>query len=238
MKPRTFAVFFCCVLWAALTPSPAPAGEANLEERIVVHGAGAVEARPDLALLQLRIAASRPTSQQAMSEVAQMVARVGQVAADLGIAAERIATQSLTLEPQYIKHIVNGQHRRKRTGYRAAQSLRLEVADLESLPLLIDRLSESEILQLAGLQFSFAKPQELLTEARRRAIRNARARADLYAAEAGVGVGRVITIVEGSGSGPGPRPMALARSGASLPPGQRRLAANVTVTYAIRYRAK
>ena len=54
------------------------------------------------------------------------------------------------------------------------------------------------------------------------------------AAEAGVEVGRVISIVEDTSPGIGlPRP--LARAAASVPPGQRRLAASVTVTYAIRY---
>ncbi|MDP6407071.1 MAG: SIMPL domain-containing protein [Alphaproteobacteria bacterium] len=234
MKLRTLAFICCCVLWIALIPANAAAGEAALDERIVVHGAGAVEARPDVAVLQLRIATLKPTTQQAMSEAAEMVARVGSVAADLGIEEARIATQTLTLAPQYSQQTIKGQRQRKRIGFRAAQTLRIEVTDIERLPPLIDRLSNSEILQVLGLQFVFAKPEDLLVQARRRAIKNARARADLYAAEAGVKVGRVISIVEDTSPGIGvPRP--LARAAASVPPGQRRLTAGVTVTYAIRY---
>tara|TARA_Y100000031_G_scaffold135372_1_gene158626 strand:- start:214 stop:951 length:738 start_codon:yes stop_codon:yes gene_type:complete len=235
MKPRILATICLSVLGIALTTTTAQAGEGVADERIVVHGAGAVSAQPDIAVMQLRIAATKPTTQQAMSEVAQMVARVSLVAADLGIVAARISTQTLTLVPQFANQTVDGQRRRKRIGFSATQGLRVEVRDIGSLPKLIDRLSDNEILQVSGLRFAFAKPEDLLMQARRRALKNARARADLYAAEAGVEVGRVLSIVEGL------RPVAglvrpQARAGASVPPGQRRLAADVTVTYAIRYR--
>ncbi len=237
MKSRTLALFCCYLLWAAATPTIVAAGEAVPEGRIVVRGAGAVEAEPDIALLHLRIVATRPTTQQAMSEVGKMVVRVVSVAADLGIEAARIATQSLTLAPHYENRTIDGQRQRKRIGFRASQGLQIEVRKTQNLAPLIDRLSDSEILQVSGLRFAFAKPEELLREARRRALKNARARAGVYAEEAGVEVGRVISIVEDPRPGIAPRPMlARASVGANVPPGERRLVAEVTVTYAIRYR--
>ena len=67
------------------------------------------------------------------------------------------------------------------------------------------------------------------------AVATARARADLYAAAAGLHVARIRSIVEGGAEPPAPRPMmmAMARKVSETPvaPGEVTLAASVTMVF-------
>ena len=112
----------------------------------------------------------------------------------------------------------------------------MRVRDLAQLGGLIDRLTGAGANQMNGIRFFVDKTENLMDEARRRAIADARRKAELLANEAGARLKRVLTIAEGCAR-PGPRKMframALQDSAARVPvaAGEQTIRANVSVTY-------
>ena len=88
-----------------------------------------------------------------------------------------------------------------------------------------------------GLSFGFADATALMDEARRAAVADARRKAELYAAAAGVELGPVLSIQEQGGGGV--RPMAMARSldmaesAVPLERGENTLTAQVQIVWAL-----
>jgi uncharacterized protein YggE len=89
---------------------------------------------------------------------------------------------------------------------------------------------------LSGLRFAIAKPGPLRDQARKRALSEAKRRAELYAAEAGVELGPVLRITEGGARGPLPRLRAMAATSAvgAMAPGETEIRMTVSVVYAIK----
>ena len=85
-----------------------------------------------------------------------------------------------------------------------------------------------------GIRFGLIDPAPLLDEARKRAMADARRKAELYAAAAGLKVGRVVSVQEAGAASP--RPEMAARAMMSAVPvaaGEQEIQASVSVTYAL-----
>ena len=108
------------------------------------------------------------------------------------------------------------------------------LAELRLLDARGDTLVSRGANTLGDIGFSIADPAPLLEQARTKAIADARQKAQVYAAAAGVKLGRVIFIRDTT---PGlPRPMsARMMSSAAVPiaPGEQELEVSVSVTYAL-----
>ena len=125
------------------------------------------------------------------------------------------------------------------TGYQLSNAVEATVRTIDAAGALIDAALAAGATSMDGLSFRLADPREALAEARRRAVADARMRAETLAAEAGVKLGPVVAISEGWLAAPGPpRPMAeMMKSTADVATpveaGTDELSIAVTVTYAI-----
>jgi hypothetical protein len=97
----------------------------------------------------------------------------------------------------------------KLIGYTASNQLTVKVRDLDNLGSTLDSLVKAGGNTFNGLTFALDDDADVRDEARRKAMADARARADLYAKAAGLRVLRIVTINE-SGSY-SPAPMAMGR---------------------------
>ena len=87
-----------------------------------------------------------------------------------------------------------------------------------------------------GIFFAVADPAPLETEARRTAVANARAKAEVLADAAGVALGPVMSIHEGGAAptpGPVMRSMAMEESAVPIAGGEIDIRSQVTIVYAI-----
>ncbi|MBP1805629.1 SIMPL domain-containing protein [Rubellimicrobium aerolatum] len=203
---------------------------------IQVVGEGRASAVPDMAHVSLGVSQQAPTAQaatQAMSEgTAAVLARLGTE----GIPQADIQTGQLALDPAYDYDTPDGQPRM--TGFVATQILEVTVRDLGALGGVLDAVVADGANRINGIGFDVAEPRALTDEARREAVADARARAELFAQAAGVTLGEVLAIGESGSYGP-PMPMfdrqAAPAAAGSVPvaPGSLRLSASVSVTYAI-----
>ena len=101
----------------------------------------------------------------------------------------------------------------------------------------IDKLASAGANQIRGINFGLSDRKSLQNPARRGAITDARAKATLYADEAGVALGDVLEIVEAgiSRSRPMRAEASMLRAGAAVPiaVGTLEVRANITMRFAI-----
>jgi uncharacterized protein YggE len=123
----------------------------------------------------------------------------------------------------------------KVTGYQASNMVTVKVRDVAALGTIVDAVTGAGANRLYGIGFDVADPKPVLDEARRQAVADARHKAELFAAAAGVKLGAVIAISEGGGGG-GPVPVFARADMAKAAPveaGTVSLSADVQLVYAL-----
>jgi len=177
---------------------------------ITVPGRGIVRVHPDVASIRLGVAIVRPTAGDARAAAAATMTAVVAALEAGGVARGDLRTALVGLDAvrEY-----SGEGAPRVTGYQLTNTVEATVRDVETVGALIDAALAAGATSMDGLAFRLADPTDALTEARRAAVADARARAETLAAEAAVGLGRVVEIVEGGAAPPGPpRPFAELRA--------------------------
>lgn len=210
-------------------------GDESLTPGITVTGVGEVKATPDIAVITLGVEASAPTASAARDAGAAAATKLIASVKSSGVADEDIQTTTVALNPQY-DYPTGGSPRI--VSYTSVNTVQVTLKKLEAAGSTIDSALEAagDAGRLQGIQFGFADPQPILADARKKAMEDARARAEAFAAGAGVKVGEVRSITESTASTPVyATRMTAASLGASTPiePGQSATTVSVTVRYAI-----
>ena len=219
----------------ALLPLAVPAQEAPLPRTVAVTGEGRSAAKPDLARISLGVGHQADTAGEAMALMAGGMEAVLARLTQEGIAAADIRTGQLLLEPAWNYNTPDGNP--VMTGFTASQIVDVTVRDLGRVGAVLDAVVQDGANRVNGVSFDLADPQAALDEARRDAVADARARAELYAEAAGVTLGGLVAIADTAGVAPGP--IYDARGGAEMAaavpvaPGEMTLVATVTMTWTI-----
>lgn len=191
------ASFVICLALAC----PGLAAAQDLQPQIAVQGEGVVAAEPDMAIISMGVTREARTASAAMDGASAATADVLASVKAAGIEPRDVQTSSISLSP-------NWDHTRSGppvvNGYVASNQLSVRVRDLAELGGLLDRVVGDGANTMNGLSFAVAEPRPLEDEARTAAVKDARAKAELLAAAAGVTLGPVISIAEaGSFAPPG-----------------------------------
>ena len=230
MRGPIAVVFTSFVLLAAASMAwgeePAPS--------ITVIGSGAASGPSDTAEVNAGVVTQAATASQAMSQNSAAMEQVLKALTALGIADRDIHTTSVSIVPVRAPPQTGRPQPSPVVGYEVTNQARVRVRKLADLGRLLDTLVSRGANTLGDIGFSIADPAPLLEQARTKAIADARQKAQVYAAAAGVKLGRVIFIRDTT---PGlPRPMsARMMSSAAVPiaPGEQELEVSVSVTYAL-----
>lgn len=227
---------FLTVLVVALGVAGLPA-LVRAEGKITVTGTGSAEGVPDIAMMRIGVTSEAKTARGAMdltnARTAAIVARLSQ----MGIAERDMQTSGLSVNPVWSNRPAsNGTVENTITGFVARNGLSVRARDLDKLGAVIDAVVDDGANDIGGISFGVDDPSALLEAARRDAVADARARAELYAAAAGVTLGPLVSLSEQGGYEPQPRmmEMVLARdAGAPVARGEVSYSASVTMVYAI-----
>lgn len=214
-----------------------PLAAAAQDRVITVTGEGIVAAVPDLAYVNLGVSQQAETAGAAMGAMSLSMTAVMDRLATAGIAPVDIQTGQLTLDPVYDNSSYDSSGGSKILGYVATTMVQVRVRDLTVVGTVLDAVVQDGANRLAGVSFDLADRGPAMDEARRRAVGDAQARADLFATASGVTLGALITLTEQSGY-MNPAPMFDARmEGTSMAVpvagGEVSLQAMVTMVYAI-----
>jgi uncharacterized protein YggE len=234
---RTFLVGIVAALGAAVA---AGADEKRAQQpSITVAGTGEVSATPDLAHIQVGVVTQAKSAAAALKDNNAAMDNLFKAIAAHGITEKDVQTSNISVTPQY-RPIPPGAPGRERQpeiiGYQVTNQVQLKVRKLTTLGPVLDDLVQKGANQVHGISFGFADPQQLMDRARRKAIADARRKADLYAEAADVRIGQVLSIEEAPQHARMASTFQLVSTGGGSVPiaaGEQQLHATVTVTYAL-----
>ncbi len=219
-----------------ITSSVAMAGADEPTAAITVTGNGSVSAAPDMAVVNTGVMTRSGSASEALSRNSSAMTRVMSVLNQHGIEKKYVQTSGFNVQPEF--NYKDREQPPAIIGYRVTNGVTVKVRDLNALATVLDALVQAGSNQISGIQFAFKDASSLKDQARRNAFRNARERAELYAAEANVKLGGVQLITEGPVSVPLPRRahrMAAAQAASQVPMavGENEIRASVQVVYNI-----
>lgn len=232
MAVRPFLLALALAL-SACAPMAGPDGIPRRLATVTVSGVGIATAPPDMAEITTGVVTRAATAAQALAQNSQAMERLLQGLGGLGIAARDIQTTNVSVSPQ---------RRPAREGqptdilaYEVVNQVHVKVRDLPSLGRVLDQQVSQGANSIYGIRFGLIDPAPLLDEARKRAMADARRRAELYAAAAGLKVGRVVSVQEAGAAAPRPEMGARATMSAAVPvaAGEQEIQASISVTYAL-----
>ena len=163
------------------------------QNQVSITGQGKITYQPDIAKITLGVQIDRrQTSEQAINELNERMARIISALEQVGISKEDIETQNYSLQTQYdYKDGVQTV-----AGYDANQKLIVKVRDIqndkEKVGNVISFASQAGSNQMLGVSFSIDDMNELKQQARILAIEDARKKSASLAAAAGIRLGKVV----------------------------------------------
>jgi hypothetical protein len=173
----------------------------------------------------------------AQKQIAQVMQRVVKEIKAQGIPEENIRTAGLSLNPVYSHPAPKaGQDPEapRIVGYRASNTVRVQVDDMERVGAVIDAGITAGANQLNSLAFDLRDDLKFRKQALQLAAQEARAKAEAIASALNLQLGEVIEVREEGGSPPHPverRFAAPAAAATPVQPGQVQVSAAVTVRF-------
>jgi hypothetical protein len=216
-------------------PSPAQAETSDGTSTITVTGVGHVSVVPDQLAFDLTVTVLRDDLTQALDDANSAMASVVDTLKAAGVAEKDVQTSDVSMYPEY-RH-QKGQPSTLQ-GYRVSHSITVTVEELAKASDVVTAALDAggRGVRLDGLRLQVADPDGALEPARSDAVKQAQAKAEEYAKDAGRELGGIVRISETPDqSYDGDQRVAYeaADSAASMPiqPGQQDLTANVVVVY-------
>jgi uncharacterized protein len=183
-------------------PANAEDLDAKAPPRLIsLSGHGEARAVPDMAVISLGVQASANTAREATSANNEAMTKVLAALKSAGIAEKDIQTSNFSISPRYDN---DNDGPSKVIGYDVSNTVTVTVRNLAGLGSVLDTVVSEGSNQMGGIAFDIANRGPVEDEARKIAVADARRKAEIYAAAAGVGLGRIVSITEGVSVPPGP----------------------------------
>jgi uncharacterized protein YggE len=192
---------------------------------ITVTGNGTVDATPNRASFDFGVMSEGATAAAALSRNGSEARAIVAALERAGVSSSDIQTTQVSLWPRTSS---NGT---TITGYQASNSVQV-TAGLAKAGALVDAAVGAGANNVDGPNLDTADKSSLYNEALKRALAEARGKAQAIAAGAGLTLGSVVKVTEGGSAAPQPL-FAADRAAASVPieAGTQQIQASVTVTY-------
>jgi len=188
---------------------------------------------PDVASLSTGVVTQAADANAALKANSAQMAKVVATIRAAGVAERDVQTSGISIQPQY-RYAENQPP--VITGYQASNTVNIKVRDIGKLGEVLDALVASGANQVNGPNFEIDQPEAVYDEARQAALKQAQARAAMYAQSLDLRVRRIVSISEGGGFQP-PMPMMKAMAmdarmeSAPVAPGETTLGANLDVVF-------
>ena len=177
------------------------AGGALNPTGIQVNGAGKVELRADIAIVALGVEGFGETVAEARAAAANALTAMLDALRAQGVKEADIQTRHFSIQAEYdwIESLRGGSER-VLTGYRVDNIVSVKMRDLERAGVVIDAVAAAggDATRIDGVSFDAEDRAAAEAEARALALRDAIAKADQFAAEAGVTRGGLLHVAETS----------------------------------------
>ena len=208
-------------------------------EGIWVNGQGEVTVIPDVATLRIGVVAQEASVAEAQGKALAAMDNLITALKEGGVAKKDIQTQFFNI--QKVTRWDREREQEILIGYRVSNMVLAKIRDVEKAGAIIDAATAAggDLTRIDSISFSIDDPSEYYEEARGKAMKDARAKAEQLADLGGVKLGKPTYISEGA-SYPTPRPIfemaaagAPAKAETPISPGEMKISLNVQVVYAI-----
>ncbi|PDQ21714.1 hypothetical protein CN311_07805 [Mesorhizobium sanjuanii] len=226
---------------AAAIAFPAVAGAADTQPppRIVVSGEGEATVAPDLALLTLSVMREAKTARAALDANNDAMAAVIAAMKSSGIKDRDLQTAGIQINPRYnYTNKPDGSQEAELIAYQVTNTLSVRVRDVDKTGEILDKAVSLGVNQGGGITFTNDNPAATVTEARKKAVADAMAKAKTLAEAAGVSIGRVLEITD-QNIAPAPMPINakafdVQRASVPVQAGENSYTVQVTVTFELK----
>jgi uncharacterized protein YggE len=214
----------------------ASAAETTPVPSVSVSGSGKVFYVPDLGYISAGVSSEGWTAAEAWKKNHEIVRKIFERLKQLGIDEKDIKTGNLGLQPRYSQ---KPKQEPRFVGYTASYELTVTSRKLDQMGAILDALVDSGANRNMNISFGCSKMDQLIEEARVKAVSDARKRASLYVTGAGARLGDVLGISDTPYAVPQHfypvDALAVREAKASLPvsAGEQEMTVTVTITWAI-----
>jgi uncharacterized protein YggE len=169
---------------------------------VVTSGEGVIKAAPDRAFVTISVEATAPRPVDAQKTSAESMASVLQQLAGASVPKDAIRTTAYDLQPEF--DYVNGKQVSR--GYKASNVIEVRVDQVDRTGDVISAATTGGATAATNVRFDLRDRESLERDALKRAVADARARADAAAAGAGRTVDHILRIQEAGIDVPMPMP--------------------------------
>ncbi len=174
------AIFATSMIYAQQIPS---------EPIVLVQGEGVVKVVPDGVVIKSRIETEGADPQEVKRKNDEVVNAIIKYLKSEDISAKNIQTDYVNLNKNY-------NYDNKNYSYVANQAISIKLDDLSRYEEIISGLLEAGLNRIDGIEFKSSHIEKYKSEARKKAVLNARQKAEEYATALGQTIGKAITISE------------------------------------------
>lgn len=208
--------------------------EAATSRYVTVNAQGSVKVVPDAVRINATSTNVAATSKEALAATAKTSAAVRAAILAAKIDKKDIATQSISINPEY-KYENNTS---TIIGYRASQSFTIVVRAADTAGSIVDDIvaAGGDSLQLSGATPFVLDNSKATAAARTAAVKSARAKAASYASLLGVKLGKVTYLIENSSPTPYVPVMGVAKAESDatvIDLGEQEVSVSVTVKWSL-----
>jgi hypothetical protein len=211
----------------------------GLPRTITVVGEGKVKVEPDIARTNIGVDVVRPTVKEASAANKEIIDGVLAALKEAGIAEEDIQTSGFSVYAE--RYGPNGPLPEDQVNYRVTNNVTVVVRDLSKVGDVLDAAIEAGANNIYGVEFALDDPNTVESEARKKAIADAKAKAAELAELNDVELGQVISVSEVIGNmgyfagnfSQAAAPALGGGGGPSIQPGQLNLVMQLQVVYEI-----
>lgn len=202
----------------------------DVKPTVAVSGEGIVKVIPDQATITVRAEHNGKDAKAVKLQNDGTINEVFQFLKKTGIEEKHISSEYINLSKNY-------DYNTKTYNFVASQTLRIFLTDLSMYEKVMDGLLNTGINRINGVSFSSSKMESLQSEARKKAVLNAKLKAQEYATALGQSIGKAITISEFQNMQVSPTPylrsMAIDESSSkqTIAPGELDIAVRVNVSF-------
>lgn len=234
------------VLALARTGFALPAAQAQthaeatstLPRTITVVGEGKVRIKPDIAQATIGVDVMKSTVKEASSGARDVMKAVLKVLKEQGVAEKDIQTSGFSV---YAERPYSPEGPSEEVLYHVSNQVLVTIRDLDTVETVLGATMEAGANNIYGVTFSLADPSQVESEARKKAVDDAKAKAQELATLNGLKLGDVVSVSEVVGARGGyytgfPRAVAVEMGGGGggpISPGELELTMQLEIVYAV-----
>ncbi|OGZ84502.1 MAG: hypothetical protein A2599_02560 [Candidatus Staskawiczbacteria bacterium RIFOXYD1_FULL_39_28] len=207
------------------------------QNQVTFSGEGKVIVKPDTALVSFGVKTEAVKSVDAVNQNNQKMNEVIKAVKEAGVEDKDIQTTSYNLYPVY-DYTERGTIFK---GYSLEQNIQVKIRNLDKVNDVLDKATSRGANTIGQLSFTVDDMEKVKSEARAKAIEQARQKANSLAGQSGLNLGKLISVSEGYS--PYPQPL-YGMGGASnameksiapdIQPGQSEINVTVNLTYQVK----